>query len=138
MAGRFAEPFPFRMRFTVNFERSCTADFDLARTERLIVYEDGEAKPIRCEQIDGWFGQIRYFIDCVTAQTKPSVVTVGDAVEAFEVLEAEERSICGYAKEAVDGECATLRRVQIKCETEVTDTEGSDEGGSPESTHGLG
>jgi predicted dehydrogenase len=97
----FAVPYPFRMRYTVNFERDVTADFDLARPEALVVYERGEARPIICEGIDGWFGTVRYFVNCILEGAKPSVVTVDDAVQATQVVEAEARSIANNRIEAV-------------------------------------
>lgn len=93
----FTEPYPFRMRYTVNFENQVTADFDLSRPQPLIVYERGQAIPIACEAVDGWFGQVRYFIECVSTRSKPAVVTVDDAVQALQVIEAEQRSIAGNA-----------------------------------------
>ena len=93
----FTEPYPFRMRYTVNFENEVTADFDLARTPPLMVYERGQVVPIACEAIDGWFGQIRYFTECVSTRKRPTVVTVDDGVQALQVIEAEQRSIADNA-----------------------------------------
>lgn len=97
----FAEPFPFRMRYTVNFESGTTADFDLSRPEPLIAYADGKATPIVCERIDGWFGEIRYFVDCIAKGRRPTVVTAGDAVQSIRIVEAEGRSIARGAVEVV-------------------------------------
>jgi predicted dehydrogenase len=89
----FAEPYPFRMRYTVTFENNVTADFDLARSDSLIVYDGKQVQPIACEAIDGWFGEIRYFVECIAKRRRPSIVTAEDAVRALRVVEAESRSI---------------------------------------------
>ncbi len=89
----FAAPFPFRMRYTVNFEKQATADFDLGRDDTLIVYEGGQATPIKSEAIDGWLGEIRHFVDCVAENKKPTIVTAEDGVLSLRVIEAEARSV---------------------------------------------
>lgn len=89
----FAESYPFRMRYTVNFENSTTADFELGRAQPLIVYQEKRALAIECEAVDGWFKQIQYFVGCVSSQQAPEVVTVEDAILALQIAEAEERSI---------------------------------------------
>lgn len=88
-----APPFPFRMRYTVNFDTGVTADFDLGRDDPLIVYEKGKATPIACEAIDGWTGEIRYLVECINSGKRPSTVTVQDALIARHIVEAERRSI---------------------------------------------
>lgn len=97
----FANPYPFRMRYTVTFEKNITADFDLARADQLIVYDGEKAEPISCATTDGWFEEIRYFIDCVATSQRPTVVTADDGVRAIRVVEAEGRSIAANRVEAV-------------------------------------
>jgi predicted dehydrogenase len=97
----FAEPFSFRMRYTVTFDSNVTADFDLARTDPLVVYDGKVAQPIACEAIDGWFGEIRYFTACIADRKRPTEVTVDDAVRAIRVIEAESRSIASQRTETV-------------------------------------
>ena len=97
----FAEPYPFRMRYTVNFENNATADFDLGREEKLIVYQDGKAQPIACEAIDGWMGEIRYFVDCVAQNKKPTTVTPEDGALSLRVSEAEARSLTRNTTEVI-------------------------------------
>jgi predicted dehydrogenase len=97
----FDEPYPFRMRYTVTFEERVTVDFDLARTDRLVVYKDGVAEPIDCGNSDGWQEEIRYFVDCIASGTRPSVVTASDAVHAIKLIETEARSIASNHVEHV-------------------------------------
>lgn len=89
----FSTPFRFRMRYTVNFEAGVTADFDLARDEALVLHRDGVATPIACEAIDAWTGEIRYMLECIESGQRPTRVTAADALTAFQVTEAERRSI---------------------------------------------
>ena len=97
----FAPPYPFRMRYTVQFEGNVTADFDLGRADTLMLYENGQAKPIKCEAIDGWLGEIRYFIKCVAENKRPTIVTADDAALAVNVIEAEARSVARNAPEPI-------------------------------------
>lgn len=89
----FASPYPFKMRYSVTFDSGVTADFDLGGKESLVVYHNGKAEPIKCEEIDGWLGEIRYFVDCVAKNTRPTLVTAEDGLIAMQVIEAEKRSI---------------------------------------------
>jgi predicted dehydrogenase len=97
----FDAPFPFRMRYTVTFDANVTVDFDLARTDQLILYDGEQAMPISCAATDGWFGEIRYFIECVAERRRPTIVTADDAVRAIRVVEAEGRSIASRQIETV-------------------------------------
>jgi predicted dehydrogenase len=96
----FTPPYAFRMRYTVNFENA-TADYDLARPDPLIVFEKGEAKPVKCEAIDGWLGEIGYFLKCIAEKTRPTTVTADDAALAVQVCEAEARSVSRGTMEAI-------------------------------------
>ncbi len=97
----FATPFPFRMRYLVNFENNVTADYDLARPEPLMLYENGKCRAIPCEAIDGWLGEIRYFLQCVAGKTRPATVTADDAALAIAVIEAEARSLSRGTMESI-------------------------------------
>ena len=97
----FTPPYPFRMRYTVNFERGVTADYDIARPDPLLVFENGKATPIKLEAIDGWLGEIRYFLDCVAKNQRPATVTAEDAALAVRVVEAEVRSVSGNRVESL-------------------------------------
>ncbi len=97
----FAPPYPFKMRYTVNFDSGVTADFDLGREDSLIVHQNGKSEAIACEAIDGWTGEIRYLVDCIASNKRPSLVTADDAVMALRVIEAERRSIESGKPESV-------------------------------------
>lgn len=89
-----AEGFGFNMSFTINFDHA-TLDFDFSRpTERqLLLSSGGKAEPVQIPSTDGWFEEIRYFIECVTAGRTPTIVTIDDAVRSLRVVDAETESI---------------------------------------------
>ena len=45
------------------------------------------------QALDGWFAELRYFIECVERREKPSVVTARDANRSIRIVEAERQSI---------------------------------------------
>ncbi len=86
--------YPFKMAWTVNFENA-TADFDLSRPveQQLMLYADGKGEGIVIPTTDGWYEEIAYFVDCVTKRRTPSVVTMSQARQSIEIVEAEQASI---------------------------------------------
>ena len=84
----------FSMAYTVNFERA-TADYDSARgSEALRLFKEGQPpRVIRCKGPNGYERELRYFIGCILAGIRPTVVTVQDGLSAVEICEAEERSV---------------------------------------------
>ncbi|MGV3774830.1 MAG: gfo/Idh/MocA family oxidoreductase, partial [Verrucomicrobiales bacterium] len=87
--------FGFNMAFTANFERA-TVDYDIARgaADCLKVYEQGQpGHSVKAEGVDGYVGELKYFLDCIEKGVKPSVVTAWDGATAVEICEAEEASI---------------------------------------------
>ncbi len=87
-----ADGFGFSMRYTVNFERA-TADFDIGRKPALSLFAEGKQQSVDVSTDDGYVGEMRYFIDCVTRGVKPTRVTAEDAVAGLEIIEAEKRSV---------------------------------------------
>jgi predicted dehydrogenase/sugar phosphate isomerase/epimerase len=86
--------FGFNMAYTVNFERA-TADYDIARTPApLRLFEEGRSpRDIRCGTDDGYFLELKSFLDSVRAGEAPSIVTPEDGVLSLEICEAEEKSV---------------------------------------------
>jgi predicted dehydrogenase len=84
----------FNMAYTVIFERA-TADFDLSRgAEALRLYEPGRGgRTVSLESGDGYVHELSYLVDCLRTGRAPARVTLGDAISAVEICEAEERSI---------------------------------------------
>lgn len=90
-----AEGFPFNMAFTVNFERA-TVDYDLARgADALKVAEGGTLRTVTLTEPDGYAGELKHFVESITAGRAPDRVTPRDAAAAIRICEAEEASISG-------------------------------------------
>lgn len=88
-----ADGFPFSTKYTVNFERA-TADFDSSRSAApLVLHGEGKAETIEVSKVDGFVGELSYFVECVRTNTKPDRVTADDAVVGLSIIEAEKRSI---------------------------------------------
>ncbi len=85
--------FGFNMAYTVNFERA-TADYDVARgADALRLFESNQApRTIRVEGEDGYLCELRYLLECIQADKRPSIVTARDGQGAVEICEAEEKS----------------------------------------------
>ncbi len=84
--------FPFRMDYTVNFERA-TAEYVMLREQPLVIYENGQATPHACEGADGYHNELAYMAQCVASGKAPSIITAADAAESIEIVEAEAESI---------------------------------------------
>jgi predicted dehydrogenase len=80
------------MRYTVHFERA-TVDYDLARQETLMLYQDEKATAVEHSHKNGYLGEIGYFLECVAARQRPRQVTAADAVMGLRIAEAEKRSV---------------------------------------------
>jgi predicted dehydrogenase len=88
--------FGFRMQYTVNFENA-TADFDLARDEPLHVIQNGQKTAIVCAPEAGYDLELRYFINCVQTNQRPTIVTAADGLVALKIIDAENRSVAQQA-----------------------------------------
>lgn len=83
--------YPFRMHYTVNFERA-TAVFELGGAP-LMVYEEGKsAQKIQVRSGLGYEYEIDYFLKCIETRTPPKIVTLEDAAKAVQIVEAEVKS----------------------------------------------
>jgi len=87
-----AEGFGFRMRFRVVFEEA-TAEFDLARSPRLMVSRDGRCEAVETDDtLTGYDGEIRAAVDAVE-HGRRSPVDIRDAVGVTRLLECELESL---------------------------------------------
>lgn len=86
--------FGFNMAYTAVFD-TATLDFDLARGEQALkLYREGrEPEVLKPEGVDGYAGEIQYFIDCIRSGAPLVTVTPEDGVSALEICEAEEKSV---------------------------------------------
>lgn len=84
--------FGFRMRYRVVFE-DATAEFDLARSPRLMVYRGGRAEAVEIDDaLTGYDGEIRAAVDAV-ARGGDSPVDIEEAVGVTRLLESELKSL---------------------------------------------
>ncbi len=88
----FAQDYGFTMRYTVNFE-SATADYDLGRDKPLVLIQDGKSDAIDAGPGFGYTAEIRYFLDCIRNNQRPTVVTAEDGVRSLKLVEAEVQSV---------------------------------------------
>ncbi len=83
--------FPFRMRYTVEFERA-VADWDLMRPDQLILVRDGKAEPVPLSGRSAYDEEVAHFISVISAGGELRA-GVSDALLVAELLEAERRSL---------------------------------------------
>jgi predicted dehydrogenase len=88
------EGFGFNMSYTAIFERA-TADYDSARGEdSLKLFEQTrEPQVLRPGGDDGYVGQLRHFLQCISNREAKLAVTADDGARAIRICEAEARSI---------------------------------------------
>ncbi|MCC6406313.1 MAG: Gfo/Idh/MocA family oxidoreductase [Planctomycetes bacterium] len=84
--------FGFRMRYTVIFERA-TADFDIGREPKLLLAENGEAKPVELAATAGYDGEIAHLLAAIATGRRELAATLDEAVGLTRMLEAERRSL---------------------------------------------
>lgn len=87
-----ADGFPFRMRYTVEFERA-VADWDLSRPDPLLLVRDERASTVKLPGETAYDREVRAFIAHLAADGggEPPV-TMRDAIAVTELIEAERRS----------------------------------------------
>lgn len=93
--GWVADGFPFRMRYTAEFEGG-VADWDLARPEPLQVSKDGKSEAVALPPLAGYDGEIRHFVRAIAALRRGERVTLDvtpeDAARVCRLLELEHES----------------------------------------------
>lgn len=83
--------FPFRMRYTVVFERA-TADFDMGRDPELVLYRDGVEQTVEVDPLPGYDHEIRHLLAAIVDPTLALDVTIEDAWRTARLLDAERAS----------------------------------------------
>ncbi len=86
--------FGFNMSYTAVFDRA-TVDYDLSRGDNALkLFQDGaEPEVLKPDGLDGYAGEIQYFLDCLRDGVPLATVTAEDGVSALEICEAEETSV---------------------------------------------
>jgi predicted dehydrogenase len=94
--GWTAAGWPFRMRFTVEFEKA-VADFDFGRPKPLMLAKDGHWREIELPTLSGYEGEVRHMLAAVSARKRGDrasiSATLDDAVTVTGILEAERKSL---------------------------------------------
>ena len=98
--------FPFNMAFRAIFEKG-TVEFGLQPQPRMLLYQgDSEPIPVDIPQpkvsnvqaggnissLGGYFNEIQYFIECISKDEKPKIVTPQDARMSLQIILAEQKS----------------------------------------------
>jgi predicted dehydrogenase len=85
--------FPFRMAYTVVFERA-TADFDSSREPALRLFCEGRESVVELPEGTGYDGEVRHLLSAISRDARSGglLVTCDDAEAVTRLLAAEERS----------------------------------------------
>ncbi len=98
---------PFKMAYRATFEKA-HLDFDSSRTPTLLLYREGHevetpAAPRpnagsidtigNISALDGYYNELRYFVDCVQKGVQPERSGVADAVATMELIQREILSV---------------------------------------------
>jgi predicted dehydrogenase len=84
--------YPFKMQFTVNFERA-TCVYDFPSEKPMTLYEKGKSPAVvELDPTMGYQYEIEYFLECVRTGKRPTKVTMQDAANTIRIVEAEVRS----------------------------------------------
>ena len=84
--------FPFRMRYTVVFERA-TADYEHGRSPELLLACEGSARAVELPVQTGYDGEVRHLLDAVAQGASELDATLADALGVARLLVAERRSL---------------------------------------------
>jgi predicted dehydrogenase len=79
--------FPFRMRYTVEFERAI-ADWDLSRTSPLHITRDGQTRPEPLPSGAGYDGEVRAMLRAVATGDLAGCPTLEEAAAVIALLES--------------------------------------------------
>lgn len=84
--------FPFRMAYTVEFERAVVA-FDSSRDPVMTVHADARPAPVRLADVSGYDVQARAVVRAaVTGEGRARLPTINDALDVTRLIEAERSS----------------------------------------------
>lgn len=87
-----ADKFPFAMVYTANFERA-TVTSDSSQQPMLKLFHNGEMTTPETQPGMGYEHELRYFIDCIKNNRRPTTATARDGAATFKVIQAENESI---------------------------------------------
>jgi len=85
-------PFPFNMEFNVRTDKA-TFTYDMAAGKPFTVYSGKKEITPKLPAGTGWELELKYFIDCIQAKKKPTIVTAKSSLETMKIMELELKSI---------------------------------------------
>jgi len=89
----FPAAYPFRMFYTVQFDKA-TVEFSSMATPTITVYQkDGRVQYPKMSGPDGYHSELNYLLDCIRKGKAPKTVTPADAALSIKVIEKEVSSI---------------------------------------------
>jgi predicted dehydrogenase len=88
------EGFPFRMRYTVEFE-GAVADWDISRAPTLRLTEGGHTRDVPLPPGTGYDGEVRALITHLSGRPTAPLPTLEEAAQVLDTLAAERRSLGG-------------------------------------------
>jgi predicted dehydrogenase len=84
--------FPFRMRYTVEFE-DAVADFDVTRDPAVLLSRNGETVPVVLTKENPYDAEVRDFVAGILEGRRELRATVADAYQTARLLDAERESL---------------------------------------------
>lgn len=96
-----ASGFPFRMRYTVEFELA-VADWDLSRPQQLLLIRDGKAEHVPLPAESAYDREVAHFVHAVSTSA-PTRATLAEAAQVTALLEAERRSLEAGRSASING-----------------------------------
>jgi predicted dehydrogenase len=87
-----APGFPFRMRYTAEFEHA-VADWDLSREKPLLLTQNGATTEMPLPRHVGYDGEIRALVTALSQRATTVGPTLREASTVLRILEAEKRSL---------------------------------------------
>jgi predicted dehydrogenase len=87
-----ADKFPFAMVYTANFEHA-TITSDSSQTPMLKLFHKGQLTTPETQPGMGYEHELRYFIECIQQNRRPTTATARDGATTFKIIQAEAESI---------------------------------------------
>jgi predicted dehydrogenase len=87
-----ADKFPFAMVYVANFENA-TITSDSSQSPMLKLYHNGQITTPQTPPGTGYEHELRYFIECVRTNRRPTTATAVEAAATFQMIQAETESI---------------------------------------------
>ena len=91
---------PFEMAFTIECEKG-TLHWRMTTGQPLAVITAAGVETPQVAKSDGWAEELKYYVDCIDAGKRPTVVTAKTSRDAIRVVAAEVKSAAAKGKVVV-------------------------------------